>query len=173
EYGVFLKELFACYDALAAGRDPVLPRLTAQFADFAVWQRRQLASGRWDDQLDYWEKRLHAAPPVVQLPTDRPRPVSQTFAGAQIRQPLDRAFHAKLLAACAREGVTPYMWLLAAFQSFLFRYTGQPDVVVGSGFANRRSAEAQKLMGMAINTVAMRMDFSGQRSFREVLGCSR
>jgi aspartate racemase len=173
EYGVFLKELFACYDALAAGRDPVLPRLAVQFADFAVWQRRQLASGHWDAQMDYWQTRLRAAPPVLQLPTDRLRPASQTFAGAQIRQPLDRAFHAQLLAACAREGVTPYMWLLAAFQSFLFRYTGETDVVVGSGFANRRSAEAQKLLGMAINTVAMRMDFSGSRSFREVLTCCR
>jgi amino acid adenylation domain-containing protein len=173
EYGIFLKELFACYDALAAGRNPVLPPLTVQFADFAVWQRCQLASGRWDAQLDYWQARLHAAPPVLQLPTDRPRPASETFAGAQIRQPLDHAFHSRLLAACAREGVTPYMWLLAAFQSLLFRYTGQTDIVVGSGFANRRSAEAQKLLGMVINTVAMRMDFSGQRSFREVLGCCR
>jgi aspartate racemase len=86
---------------------------------------------------------------------------------------LDSAFYSQLLAACAREGVTPYMWLLAAFQSFIFRYTGQTDVVVGSGFANRRSAEAQKLLGMVINTVAMRMDFSAQRSFREILTCCR
>jgi amino acid adenylation domain-containing protein len=169
EYGVFLKELFACYDALAAGREPLLPPLTVQFVDFAVWQRRQLALGKWDGQLTYWQQRLHDAPQPLQLPTDRPRPLSQTFAGAQIRQPLDRVFHTKLLAACAAEGVTPYMWLLAAFQSFLFRYTGQTDVVVGSGFANRRSPEVQKLLGMVINTVAMRIDFCGQPSFRDIL----
>jgi amino acid adenylation domain-containing protein len=173
EYGVFLKELFLCYDALAAGREPLLPPLTVQFADLAVWQRRQLALGKWDGQLSYWQQRLHDAPQPLQLPTDRPRPPSQTFAGAQIRRALDRIFHTKLLAACAREGVTPYMWLLAAFQSFLFRYTGQTDIVVGSGFANRRSADAQKLLGMVINTVAMRMDFSGQRSFRDLLACCR
>jgi len=169
EYGVFLKELFASYDALAAGRQPSLPALTVQFADFAVWQRRQLASGRWDGQLDYWQKRLHTAPPAAQLPSDRPRPTGQTFAGGQIREPLDGEFHAHLLAACAREGVTPYMWLLAAFQVFLYRYTGQDDVVVGSGFANRQSPEVQKLLGMVINTVALRVDFSGLPSFREAL----
>jgi amino acid adenylation domain-containing protein len=173
EYGIFLEELFACYDAFSGGRDPALPPLPVQFADFAVWQRQQLASGQWDAQLDYWQTRLHGPSPVLQLPTDRPRPASQTFAGAQIRLPLDGAFHSQLLAACAREGVTPYMWLLAAFQAFLFRYTGQTDIVVGSGFANRRSVQAQKLLGMVINTVAMRMDFSEHRSFRDVLASCR
>jgi amino acid adenylation domain-containing protein len=173
EYGVFLGELFECFDALAVGRNPALPPLPVQFADFAVWQRRRLASGCWDGQLEYWRKRLRALPPPAQLPADFPRPPRQTFAGAQIHQPLVREVYARLVAASRREGVTPSMWLLAAFQAFLFRYTGQTDITVGSGVANRQSAEAQKLLGMIINTVALRLDFSGQPSFRELLSRAR
>ena len=110
-----------------------------QFADFAIWQRQQLAAGRWDGQLENWQKRLKAPPPAAQLPVDRQRSFAQTFAGAQIRHPFDAKFYAQLFAACAREGVTPHMWLHAAFQAFLFRYTGQSDIVVGTGVANRES----------------------------------
>jgi aspartate racemase len=169
EYEIFLRELFECYDALTANRAPALPPLTVQFADFAIWQRRQLAAGRWDRQLDYWHERLQAPPPATQLPADRPRTRDQTFAGAQFRQPFTGEFYAQLLAASASEGVTPYMWLHAAFHAFLFRYTGQTDVIVGTGVANRQSAEAQKLLGMIINTVALRISFSGEPTFRDVL----
>jgi aspartate racemase len=164
-----LKELFASYDAFAAGRAPVLPPLSVQFADFAIWQRQQLAAGRWDGPLEYWQKRLEALPPAAQLPVERQRPFAQTFAGAQIRRPFDAKLYAQLLSACAREGVTPYMWLHAAFQAFLFRYTGQSDIVVGTGVANRESTEAQKLLGMIINTVALRISFAGNPSFRDIL----
>ena len=173
EYEVFLKELFASYDAFAAGRAPVLSPLSVQFADFAIWQRQQLAAGRWDGQLEYWQKRLKAPPPAAQLPVDRQRSFAQTFAGAQIRHPFDAKFYAQLFAACAREGVTPHMWLHAAFQAFLFRYTGQSDIVVGTGVANRESAEAQKLLGMIINTVALRISFAGKPSFRDILARTR
>jgi amino acid adenylation domain-containing protein len=173
EYEVFLEELFECYDALAAGCNPNLPSLTVQFADFAVWQRRQLARGHWDGQLDYWQKHLVAPSPATKLPTDRPRASNQTFAGEQIRHPFTREFYDRLLAAAANEGVTPYMWLHAAFQAFLFRYTKQTDIIVGTGVANRQSPEAHKLLGMIINTVALRISFAGEPSFREVLARAR
>jgi amino acid adenylation domain-containing protein len=169
EYEIFLRELFECYDALSANCAPDLPPLTVQFSDFCMWQRRQLVAGRWDRQLDYWQKRLQAPPPAPQLPTDRPRPSDKTFAGAQLRQPFTGEFYARLLAACAKQGVTPYMWLLAAFQAFLFRYTGQTDIIVGTGVANRQSAEAQTLLGMIINTVALRVSFAGKPTFWELL----
>jgi amino acid adenylation domain-containing protein len=168
-YGVFLEELFAAYDNVAGGRPAGLLPLAAQFADLAAWQQRQLADGRWDDQLDYWEKKLRGAARPALLPSDRPRSATQTFAGAQIHHAIDRQLSLDLLAACAREHVTPYMWLHAAFQAFLFRYTGQTDIVVGSGFANRRPSEARQLLGMMINTVALRTDFSGDPTFREAL----
>jgi amino acid adenylation domain-containing protein len=173
EYEVFLEELFQCYDAFSSNREPTLPQLTVQFADFALWQRRQLASGYWNEQFDYWQKRLDAPPPAIQLPTDRPRPCAQTFAGAQILNPLSHELYAQLRAAAVKEEVTPHIWLQAAFHTFLFRYTGQTDIIVGTGVANRHSEESQRLLGMIINTVALRLSFVGQPSFREVLSRAR
>jgi amino acid adenylation domain-containing protein len=168
EYEVFLRELFICYDAFLNGRRPDLPPLAIQFADFAIWQRQESAAGRWDRELEYWVHRLADAPSPAQLPTDRSRPTAG-FAGAQLRHPFTHQFYARLQAAAAREGVTPFMWLHAAFQTFLYRYTGQEEIIVGSGVANRQSANAQQLLGMVINTVPLRVDFRGQPSFRELL----
>lgn len=167
-WGVVLAELFALYDARAQGKTPSLPPLPVQFADFAAWQRDQVSGGRWNDQLAYWQARLADAPPPAEFPSDRPRPPVQSFRGAQIRVPLDAVF-AELLAACARENVTPHMWLNAAFQTLLHRYSGQTDLVVGTGFANRHSPESRQMLGMIINTVALRTAFAGRPSFREVL----
>jgi amino acid adenylation domain-containing protein len=168
-YGVFLQELFAAYDALTAGKEPDLPPLPAQFADLAVWQQRQLDRGVWDKQLDYWEKTLRDAAAPPRLPSDAPPSATQTFAGDQIRHVLDRKLYADLSAACLREHVTPYMWLHAAFQTFLHRYTGHTDIVVGSGIANRRPSESRQVLGMMINTVAIRADFAGDPAFRDLL----
>jgi amino acid adenylation domain-containing protein len=168
EYEVFLRELFTCYRAFSEGRRPGLPALAMQFADFAIWQRQQSAAGRWDQELEYWARRLAEAPSLPQLPTDRSRP-PVSFAGAQLRHPFTHQFYARLQAAAAREGVTPFMWLHAAFQTFLYRYTGQEEIIVGSGVANRQSANAQQLLGMIINTVPLRISFGGQPSFRELL----
>jgi amino acid adenylation domain-containing protein len=168
-YGVFLRELFAAYDAFAAGQHPDLPPLPAQFADLAAWQQRQLDRGVWNKQLDYWERTLREATAPPQLPSDTPLSPTNTFAGEQIRHAIDRKLYADLVAACVHEHVTPYMWLHAAFQTFLHRYTGHSDIVVGSGIANRRPAESQQLLGMMINTVAMRTDFAGDPIFRDVL----
>jgi aspartate racemase len=168
-YGIFLSELFALYDARAEGKPATLAPLPVQFSDFAAWQQDQVRAGQWDDQLDYWQAKLQGAPPPAELPADWPRRPVQTFHGAQLRVPVDACLHAGLLAACVREGVTPYMWLHAAFQTFLHRYTGQTDIVVGTGFANRKSPASRQLLGMVINTVALRTDFSARPSFRDVL----
>ena len=168
-YGVFLRELFAAYDALAAGKEPDLPPLPAQFADLAAWQQRQVDRGVWDKQLEYWEKTLHDAAAPSRLPSEAPPSAAQTFAGDQIRHAIDPKLYADLVAACRREHVTPYMWLHAAFQTFVHRYTGHADIVVGSGIANRRPPESRQLLGMMINTVAIRTDFAGDPAFRDML----
>jgi amino acid adenylation domain-containing protein len=168
-YSVFLQELFAAYDALTGGKRPDLPPLPAQFADLAAWQQRQLKRGVWNKQLDYWEKTLRDVAAPTRLPSEAPPSATQTFAGDQIRHVIDRKLYADLIAACLREHVTPYMWLHAAFQTFLHRYTGHTDIVVGSGIANRRLSESRQLLGMMISTVAMRTDFAGDPTFRDLL----
>ena len=113
----------------------------------------------WDTQLDYWESALRNAPAPPRLPSEALPVTAQTFAGDQIRHAIDRTLYRDVVAACLREHVTPYMWLHAAFQTFLHRYTGHTDIVVGSGIANRRTSESQQILGMMINTVAMRTRF--------------
>lgn len=168
-YGVFLQELFTAYDAFVAGREPDLPALPVQFADLAAWQRRKLDRGAWDAQLEYWQSTLRDAAAPPRLPSDTAPSTTPTFAGDQIRHAIDPGLYADLLAACRREQVTPYMWLHAAFETFLHRYTGESDIIVGTGVVNRRTSESQRLIGMMINTVAMRTDFAADPAFRDVL----
>ncbi len=173
--GVLSRELMLCYAAAATGRAAALPALPVQYADYAVWQRDWL-QGAGDDgrsplqrQLAYWKQQL-AGLPLLELPTDRPRPAVQTFRGASQSLSLSPVLSAELAGLAQREGVTVFMLLLAAFQLLLARYSGQDDVVVGTPIAGRTRAETEPLIGFFINTLALRTDLAGDPSFRELLG---
>ncbi|HEX5707564.1 MAG TPA: condensation domain-containing protein, partial [Pyrinomonadaceae bacterium] len=168
--GILTRELAALYDAFTQGEPSPLPELPVQYADFAVWQREYLSGEVLEEQLSYWRKQLAGAPPVLELPTDRPRPAVQTFRGAKHPINLTRELTAELKALGQREGATLYMVLLAAFQVLLSRYSGQEDVVVGSPIANRNRAETESLIGFFVNALAMRTDLSGDPTFVELLG---
>ncbi|HEX8559883.1 MAG TPA: amino acid adenylation domain-containing protein, partial [Pyrinomonadaceae bacterium] len=167
---VLVGEVAALYAAFVKGEESPLPELSIQYADFAVWQRRRLTGEELERQLSYWRERLKGAPPVLELPTDRPRPAVQTFNGAKYRFDVPAELAEELKALSRREGVTLYMTLLAAFQALLMRYTGQEDVVVGSPIANRNRAETEPLIGFFVNTLVMRTDLSGNPTFAELLG---
>ncbi len=167
--GVFFRELAELYDAFCKGRPFVLPELTIQYADYAVWQRDWLQGEVLQAHLDYWKKQLASAPPLLEVPLDHPRPKVQTYRGAkqllQISKPLSEA----LKALAQREGCTLFMTLLAAFQTLLARYTGLDDIVIGSPVANRTRKEIEGLVGCFINMVVLRADLSGDPSFAQVL----
>src|SRR5262249_24933605 len=146
-----------------------LPELPIQYADFAVWQRQWLQGEVLAAQLAYWQRQLTGLP-VLQLPTDRPRPAGAAFRGRHQAAALPPSLHAALQALSQREGVTLFMTLLAAFQILLHRYTGQDDIVVGAPIANRTRAEIEGLIGFFVNTLVLRTDLSGDPSVREVLG---
>jgi amino acid adenylation domain-containing protein len=167
--GVLISEFLAIYTALAEGRAPVLPELEIQYADFAYWQRQWMRGEILERQLAYWKNRLAGAPPVLELPTDRPRPAVQTFQGDEQSLDLPVNLSQELRAFSRREGVTLFMTMLAAFVALLYRYTGQADMNIGTGVANRRLREIEGLLGMIINTVALRVDASGDPTFREFL----
>jgi amino acid adenylation domain-containing protein/thioester reductase-like protein/non-ribosomal peptide synthase protein (TIGR01720 family) len=167
--GVLAQELLALYPACVAGQPAPLPALPIQYADFAVWQRQWLQGEVLEEQLAYWRQQL-ANLPVLDLPTDRPRSAVRTFRGATQAFGLSRELSAALHALSRREGVTLFMTLLAAFQTVLFRYTGQEDVVVGAPVANRTCPETEGLIGLFINDLVLRTDLSGDPSFRELLG---
>ncbi|HEY0602882.1 MAG TPA: condensation domain-containing protein, partial [Herpetosiphonaceae bacterium] len=169
--GVFMAELAQLYTSLATDDDQAtLPMPPLQYVDFAGWQRQWVEEQVLDRDLPYWQGQLADLPPSLDLPTDRPRPVSQSFRGASQPLRIDRDLAADLTALSQREGVTLFMTLLAAFNVLLYRYTGQSDLVVGSPIANRTRAEFTGLIGYFLNTLALRTDLAGNPSFREVVG---
>lgn len=168
--GIFGRELATCYRAIVAGEQQRLPELPVQYVDFAAWQRSRLQGETLADLTAYWEKQLRGAPPVLELPADHPRPPVQSYRGATQPFALSGALAESLRALSRQAGVTLFMTLLAAFDVLLYRYTGQPDVVVGTPTANRNRAELADLIGFFVNTLVLRCDLSGNPTFRELLG---
>ncbi|CAC5339765.1 MULTISPECIES: non-ribosomal peptide synthetase [Planktothrix] len=167
--GVFVRELSHLYGAFVAGEKPTLPTLPIQYADFAVWQRQWLQGKVLAAQLAYWKRQLAAAPPLLELPTDRPRPAIQTFQGKIERFQLDSKLTQELKALSQQSGCTLFMTLLAAFGVVLSRYSGQTDIVIGSAIANRNRREIEGLIGFFVNTLALRLDLSEKPSFAAFL----
>jgi len=159
--GVLTRELMALYQAFSHGEDDPLPPLALQYADYAVWQRRWLSGEVLQRQSDYWQQTLAGAPALLSLPTDRPRPAQQDHHGGSVEIVLDEQTSAGLKALCQRHAVTPYMVLMSAWAMLLARLSGQSDVVIGSPVANRTRAEIEGLIGMFVNTLALRIDTSG------------
>jgi amino acid adenylation domain-containing protein len=166
--GLFWSELLAIWTAFDNGEPSPLPDLKIQYTDFAVWQRNWLTGKVLETQLKYWKKQL-ANLSVLQLPTDRPRPPVQTAHGATYEITLPFRLSAALKILSQEEGVTLFMILLAAFQTLLFRYSGQDDIAVGTFIANRNRAETEGLIGLFVNTLVLRTDFGPRPSFRELL----
>jgi len=168
--GIFTRELSNIYEALVTNQDIGLSELPVQYPDFAEWQREWLQGEVLDEHLDFWLKSLAGAPAMLKLPTDHPRPAQQSFQGASISRKLSPQLSQSLIELSQRQGVTLFMTTLAAFQTLLFRYTGQDDIVVGTPIAGRNREEIEGLIGFFVNTLAMRTDVSGNPTFRQLLG---
>ena len=168
--GVFVKELVALYDAYAQDKSPNLLPLPVQYADFALWQRQWLQGDVLQSQLNYWQRQLKDAPALLPLPTDRPRPAVQTFAGARQEFSLSLELTQKLTQLSQQQGCTLFMTLLAAFDTLLYRYTEQTDILVGTPIANRDRSEIEGLIGFFVNILVMRTNLAGNPSFSELLG---
>jgi amino acid adenylation domain-containing protein len=167
--GILWEELTQLYQAFLAGQDNPFPELPIQYADFTVWQRAWLSGEVLDQQLQYWKRQLANLNPVLELPTDFSRPLVQSYRGKSQSVPLPEKLSSSLQELGHREGVTLYMLLLAAFQTLLYRYTGQEDILVGSPIAGRNRTEVERLIGFFVNTIVLRTDLSGDPSFRQLL----
>ncbi|MEW5926224.1 MAG: amino acid adenylation domain-containing protein, partial [Gemmatimonadota bacterium] len=167
---VLFGELAALYAAFAAGEPSPLPELPVQYADYALWQREQLSEETLEGLLGFWRDRLAGAPPLLELPTDRPRPQAQGSRAASRRFALSPATSRGLRALARREGATPFMALLAGLQALLGRWSGQDDVVVGTPIAGRTQAELEGLIGFFANTLALRAELAGAEGFAALLG---
>ena len=161
-----LRDLYADYHA---GQVPALPTLPVTYVDYALWQREWLQGSALAEQLDYWQGQLAGVPPVLELPTDFQRPAQISYQGAHVTFGLPAALSRDLQALAQREGVTTFMLMLAAFQTLLSRYSGQDDFVVGTPVAGRRQRETEGMIGLFVNTLAVRADLRGDPTFRQVL----
>jgi hypothetical protein len=166
---VFYRELSALYAAFRDGAESPLAPLPVQYADYAVWQRRQLRGEVLDRQLAYWKRQMAGAPALLELPADHARPPVQSFGGSHHGMVLPAELLERLRALGRGEGATLFMLLLGAFQLLLARLSGDDDVVVGSPVAGRTRRELEGLIGFFVNTLVLRTDLSGDPSFREVL----
>ncbi|XWK89437.1 MAG: non-ribosomal peptide synthase/polyketide synthase [Phormidium sp.] len=167
--GIFIEELTTLYNAYSQGESSPLNSLSIQYPDFALWQREWLQGEVLQEQLNYWEQQLADAPALLSLPTDRPRPAVQTFAGAHLEFTLSQELSQKLMQLSREQGVTLFMTLLAAYNTLLYRYTGQEDILVGTPIANRNRSEIEGLIGFFVNTLVLRTDLSDNPSFSELL----
>ncbi|MFE3824718.1 amino acid adenylation domain-containing protein [Streptomyces sp. NPDC059092] len=176
---IMLRELGLLHSALTRGEDvvagSVLPPLTSRYADHAAWQRRWLAgeepgaAQEYAAQSAYWTGTLADAPPLLELPTDRPRPPEQDFRGGRVPVHLDAPLTAALKDLAERQGVTLYATLLAGWSVVLRHLTRQSDIVVGAPTANRRRGDVAGLMGFFVNTLALRVDLSGTPTGADML----
>ncbi|MFI0479413.1 amino acid adenylation domain-containing protein [Actinomadura sp. 9N215] len=166
---IFRRELTALYEAFRAGEPDPLPPLPVQYADFAAWQRSALTGETLDGQLAYWREQLAEAP-MLELPTDRPRPPEPSRAGAVLGFRVPVSVAEGLRAVAGDNDASMFMTLLAAYSIVLGRYSGQDDIVVGTPVAGRNRAETEDLIGFFVNTLVMRTDLSGDPGFGELLG---
>ncbi|MEU3042501.1 amino acid adenylation domain-containing protein [Streptomyces diastaticus] len=163
--GVFLRELTTLYTAGLRGERAEPPELKLQYADYAAWEREQDLT----ETLTYWEQKYKTVPPRLQLPTDRNRPAVQTYDGALERFEVSGGVGERLVGLSQQEGTSPFVTLLTAFQVLLARYTGQHDIAVAVPVFGRSRADTDALIGCFVNTLPVRVDLSGDPTFREAL----
>ncbi|MFJ2689363.1 non-ribosomal peptide synthase/polyketide synthase [Pseudomonas sp. NPDC087336] len=171
--GVLVEEFSRLYAAYCQGQSAELEALPIQYSDYAAWQRRWMEAGELERQLDWWREKLGSEQPLLELPTDRPRPAQPSQQGARLDFALDSTLARGLMSLAKQRGVTPFMLLLASFQALLYRYSGQSDLRIGVPIGNRNRAETRGLIGFFVNTQVMRAELDGRLPFTQLLEQTR
>lgn len=167
--GIFIREIAAFYKQHVTGIPCVLPELTIQYADFSEWQQDWLSGEALDQQLKYWQHTLADAPPILDLPLDRPRPKLRDVEGGSLSFTLTEKQSAQIKQLCQTSGATMFMTLLGVVTLLLSKYSRQDDIVIGSPVAGRNQSELENLIGFFVNTLVLRIDLSGELTFVDLL----
>jgi hypothetical protein len=165
---IFYEELSPFYDAFSQGKNCTLPELPIQYADFALWQRRHVDGAVLENLTAYWKQQLAGAPSKLELPVDHARPPVQKLNGAKYPMLLSEQTLDAVKRLSQETGVTLYMLLLSSLYVFLFCYTSETDISIGSPFAGRRK-ETDAIIGMFINTLVLRTKISDELTFRQIM----
>jgi amino acid adenylation domain-containing protein len=171
--GVFVRELRQAYPDFAQNHIPNLAPLPIQYTDYATWQRNWLQGEVLTTQINYWKQQLQAAPSLLELPTDYPRPALQSYRGAHYRYSLPPDLTVAIKTLSQQQGASLFMTLLAAFSILLARYSRQQDLCIGSPIANRTQSQTEGLIGFFVNTLILRNHINPDRSFSELLHQTR
>ena len=166
---VLVQELIVHYKTLTQGTAIALPPLAIQYADYALWQRQWLTEAAATQQLTYWKEQLSGMSPLLELPTDRPRPPLQSFRGRSFVKYLDAELTADLKALASSTGSTLFMVLEATFALLLSRISNQTDIAIGTPTANRNTCDLEPLIGFFVNTLVLRNQLDGNPTVRELL----
>ncbi|MBT9312775.1 non-ribosomal peptide synthetase [Leptothoe kymatousa] len=167
--GLFYNELFSIYTNVCKGQSSSFPLPKIQYADFSNWQNQQSTTENFKQQLDYWLQKLSGPLPLLQLPTDYPRPSQQNFQSASCKLTVSADLTSQLKSLSQRFNATLFMTLLAAFNVLLYRHTGQEDIIVGTPIAGRPQGATEKLIGLFLNSLALRADLSNSPTFEQLL----
>ena len=167
--GILWRELGTLYEAFLRGQPSALPPLPIQYGDYATWQRQPLQQTRFEEDLSFWRENLRGAPPVLELPADRPRPSVMSHRGNKREFRFDSTLAEDLRQLCRQERTSLFTIFAAALNTLLYRYTGQDDILIGIPIADRDRPELQSLIGFMIDTHVLRTDLSGDPTFQELL----
>ncbi|MDJ0840406.1 MAG: non-ribosomal peptide synthase/polyketide synthase, partial [Acidobacteriota bacterium] len=168
--GIFIRELTAIYSELTGmAKAADLPPLPVQYTDYAAWQRDYLSDGLLEKQIAFWQERLAGMPALLELPTDRPRPAVQTYAGGRLSFRWDAELTDRLSQSAGSGGASLFMLVQSGLAALLSRYTGMTDIALGTPTAGRNRAELEGLIGAFINTLVLRNDLSGDPGFNQLV----
>ncbi|MCP2051908.1 UNVERIFIED_ORG: amino acid adenylation domain-containing protein/non-ribosomal peptide synthase protein (TIGR01720 family) [Pseudomonas fluorescens] len=170
---ILIDEFSRLYAAATQGQSLELPPLALQYADYGSWQRQWLAEGEGQRQLAYWKAQLGDEHPALNLATDHPRAAQRINSASRHSLRLNAALSEAIRQVAQAHESTPFMLLLAAFQSLLYRYSGQRDIRIGVPNANRPRQETQGLIGFFINTLVLRVELDGRLPFNQLLAATR
>nr|QNL14925.1 AptD [Brasilonema sp. CT11] len=171
--GVFVRELRQAYTAFTQSQTPNLAPLPIQYSDYANWQRNWLQGEVLENQIDYWKHQLQDASPLLELPTDYPRPAQQSYRGDRYLYSLTPELSAAVNTFSQQQGASLFMILLAALSLLLSRYSRQNDLCIGSPIANRTHSQTESLIGFFVNTLVLRTQIKPEQSFIEFLQQTR
>lgn len=170
---VLMQDLIEYYFSMKSGRTPQVEPLPASFADFVGWEKAHLDSPAGDARLEYWTEQIAGAPPVLDLPTDRPRPAVQTFNGGTLGFQLDEELTEQVNELAKAQNATLFTTLLSGYEILLHRYCRQEDLVVGVPLAGRNQPELQGLVGYFINPVPLRSQIDDDPTIAQYLERNR
>ncbi|MCB2380547.1 amino acid adenylation domain-containing protein, partial [Hymenobacter sp. BT635] len=162
---VFIRNTMDCYGAYRNGQDNPLPALAIQYKDYAGWLENRLSGDSFTEIRSYWLEKFSGELPILNLPSDKKRPLVKTYNGASLRTKLDKDAVRRLRQFSQTRGGTLLTGLLAVVKGVLHRYTGQEDIIIGSPIAGREHADLEEQIGFYVNTLALRTQFSHQDSF--------